>query len=204
MTLALLALTALPFVVSPGASFAITVDAVSAGDRRAPAKVWAGTTLGITVVVVIAALSGIGQLLATHQTAREIFGIVGGAILILLGILSGAQTLRSMRRSVTDSRPARRLILWAFFALVTNIKALGLYTLVVPNLRLEGLGDVSLLFAFAVVHAVMLLAWLSLLGHVVRRTPRFGTSPRVRVGLTGLTALTLIAIGIRTSLESLH
>ena len=71
MTLALLALTALPFVVSPGASFAITVDAVSKGDFRAPTKVWAGTSVGIVAVVSVAALSGLGSFLDDHQTTRQ-------------------------------------------------------------------------------------------------------------------------------------
>lgn len=204
MTLLLLALTALPFVVSPGASFAITVDAASKGDRRAPAKVWAGTTLGITAVVLMTTLSGIGPFLATHHTAREVFGIAGGVILILLGVLLSAQTLRSMRRTVIAPRPERRLMLWAFLALVTNIKAISLYALVVPNLRLQGLDYCSLPFAFAAIHAVMLLAWLTLLGQGVRRFPRIGTSPRTRAGLAGLAASSLIANGARAFLELPH
>jgi threonine/homoserine/homoserine lactone efflux protein len=147
MTVALLALTALPFVISPGASFAITVDAVSNGDHRAPAKVWAGTSVGILVVVSIAAFSGIGSFLDTHETARQIVGLLGGAVLILLGLRSGVQALRSIRKPSTVSRPTRRLIPWSFIALVTNMKALTLYTLVVPHLRSVDLNPAALLFS---------------------------------------------------------
>ncbi len=195
MTLALLALTALLFVVSPGASFAITVDAVSKGDFRAPTKVWAGTSVGIVAVVSVAALSGIGSFLDDHQTTRQIFTIVGGAVLILFGLTSGARTLRSIRRPVTSSQSARWLIPWSFNALVTNLKALTLYVVVVPRLHSDDLGAGALLLTFAAVHILMLFAWQALLGQGIRRIPRIGTSPRLRACLAGLTAASLIAMG---------
>ena len=204
MTVVLLALTALPFVISPGASFAITVDAVSHGDHRAPAKVWAGTSAGILVVVSVAALSGIGSLLDTYETARHIFRLLGGAVLILLGLSSGIRALSSMREPSTSSRPKRRLIPWSFIALVTNIKALTLYTSVVPHLRSVDLNPAALLFAFAIVHIVMLFAWQALLGLGVRRIPRVSTSSRIRGCISGLAALSLVAIGVQNLLELLQ
>lgn len=204
MTLTLLALTALPFVISPGASFAITVDAASSGDRRAAVKVWAGTTLGITVIASIAAISGIGRFLAENDTARTIFGVAGGAVLVLLGASSLVKALKSRHPSASKARPAGQLVLWAFLALITNIKALSLYALVVPGLDTAALVGPALFFLFAGVHVVMLLLWLTLLGEAVRRIPSVGTSPRVRAGLLSIAAVTLIVIGTRTLLEALR
>jgi threonine/homoserine/homoserine lactone efflux protein len=203
VTLGVLALTALPFVVSPGASFAITVDAASSGDRRAPVRVWVGTTLGILVVASIVALSGLGRFLADDDTARTIFGIAGGSVLVLLGAGSLIKAFRSRGPAPSSVRPARQLVLVAFLALVTNIKALSLYALVVPGLDTPALAGPGLLFLFAGVHVVLLLLWLTLLGEGVRRIPSIGTSRRVRVGLLSISAVTLVIVGTRTLIEVL-
>ena len=92
---------------------------------------------------------------------------------------------------------------WAFLALITNVKALSLYALVVPGLDTAALAGPALFFLFAGVHVAMLLLWLALLGEGVRRIPSIGTSPRVRAGLLTIAAATLIAIGVRTLLEAL-
>lgn len=203
MTLGLLALTALPFVISPGASFAITVDAASSGDRRAPLKVWAGTALGVAVIASVVSVTGVGRFLAENDTARTIFGVAGGAVLIALGASSGIRALRSRRPTAPGPRPARRLVLCSFLALIVNVKALTLYALVVPGLGTVTLMGSTLFFLFAGVHIALLLLWLTLLGEGVRRVPRVGTSPRVRAGLLSIAAATLIVIGARTLLEAL-
>ena len=195
MTLALLALTALPFVVSPGASLAITVDATSKGELRAPTKVWAGTSVGIVAVASAAALSGIGSFLDGQPTVRQMFTVVGGAVLMVLGITSGVRAVRSIRRPMTAFRSSGGLIPWAFVALITNVKALTLYIVVVPHLRGGDLGTGALIPTFAAIHILMLLAWQALLGQVVRRIPRLSTSPPLRACLAGLASASLIAMG---------
>lgn len=204
MTLAFLALTALPFVISPGASFAITVDAASSGDRWAAFKVWLGTTLGIAIIASIAALSGIGRFLAENDTARAIFGVAGGAVLVLLGANSLVKAFRSHGSTSSVTRPARKLVLWAFLALITNVKALSLYALVVPGLDTSARSGPALFFLFAGVHVLLLLVWLTLLGAGVRRIPSIGTSPRVRAGLLSITAATLVVTGTQTLIEALR
>jgi threonine/homoserine/homoserine lactone efflux protein len=203
VTLVLLALTALPFVVSPGASFAITVDAVSSGDRSAPVKVWAGTALGIVAVASIVALSGLGRFLAADPAARSIFGVAGGTVLLLLGVGSLIKALRSRGSAPLRVLPAHRLVLFAFLALITNIKALSLYALVVPGLDTPDLAGPPLFLLFAGVHVVLLLLWLSMLGEGVRRIPSIGTSPRVRTSLLSIAAITLIIIGTQTVVDAI-
>jgi threonine/homoserine/homoserine lactone efflux protein len=197
MTIALLALTAIPFVVSPGASFAITVDAASTGDRLAAVKVWAGTALGITVLASVTAVSGIGEFFAQNDIARTIFGVAGGVVLVALGASSLVKALRSFRQPLSATRASGRLILWSFLALITNVKALSLYVLVVPGLGATATPGPAVFFVFASVHVVLLLAWLTLLSAGVCRISSIGTSPRIRAGLLGLAATTLIIIGGR-------
>lgn len=204
MTVALLVLTAIPFVVSPGASFAITVDAASTGDRWAAIRVWAGTALGIAVVASIAAVSGLGQFFAQHDVARTIFGVVGGVVLIALGVSALVKAIRSLRQPLQVARRSGRYFLWSFFALITNIKALSLYVLVVPGLGANNVTGSAVFFLFAGVHIVLLLVWLTMLSEGVRRIPSVGTSPRVRAGLLGLAAVTLIGAGGQSLIGALR
>jgi threonine/homoserine/homoserine lactone efflux protein len=202
VNLALLAATALPFVVSPGASFTITVSAAITGDRRAPVKVWVGTSLGILLIAGFAGLSGLGQLIAGNDVARTIFGVVGGVVLIAIGLATVVKTVRQKPSDDQSQRPVPRLVLWAFLAVITNVKALSLYALVVPALSGAGVEGIAVFLAFAAVHVVMLLVWLTLLGAVVRVAPVLGTSRRARAVLLLLAALTLIALGFRSLIDA--
>lgn len=202
MNFALIAATALPFVISPGASFTITIGAATLGDRRAPVKVWAGTSLGIILIAGIAGLSGIGQLIAGSDSAQTLFGITGGAVLIALGVISLIKTLHFTPQAREPIQPNPRLVLWAFLAVITNVKAISLYALVVPTLYGAGASGLALFLAFAAVHMILLLLWLGLLGEVVKRIPALGTARRARTILLLFTAATLIFLGSRTFINA--
>lgn len=203
MNLALIAATALPFVISPGASFTITINAATTGDRRAPLKVWAGTSLGIVLIAGIAGFSGFGELIAGSNGAQTIFGVTGGAVLIALGVTSLIKTLHSSAHAKKPDQPDPRLALWAFLAVITNVKALSLYALVVPTLHGAGISGLALFLVFAAVHVIMLLFWLGLIGEIVKRIPALGASKRARTILLLLTAATLILLGSRTLIDAL-
>ncbi|MBF4618614.1 LysE family transporter [Clavibacter sp. VKM Ac-2873] len=203
MNLALLASTALPFVVSPGASFTLTIGAAATGDRRAALRVWAGTALGVLLIAATLGFSGLAQLVSGDPRARLVLGIVGGAVLVGMGVASG---ISALRRAPAGARPdglRPRLVLAAFVAVVTNVKAIGFYVLVVPTLRGSGLDGPALFLVFAAVHMAMMLGWLSLLGALVRGIPGVATSPRVRAALLLLAAATLVLLGIRTAVAAL-
>jgi threonine/homoserine/homoserine lactone efflux protein len=91
-------------VVSPGASFAITVSSLLAGDKRAPVKVWVGTALGIFLVAAVAAFSGLGRLLAVSGTSRTIFGLIGGLVLVAIGISSLVRVVRP--KQIAEQNPS--------------------------------------------------------------------------------------------------
>ena len=171
MSLGLIVLTLLPFVVTPGASFTITVSAAADGDRRASLRVWGGTALGIALIAGAAALSGIGDYVESSQTARTVFGLLSGAVLLGLAVGAGRRVRAVLVADITETRPQQRLVLWAFVALVTNVKALSLYALVLPAALVPGAAGLAAYACSAAVHIVMLLVWLSVVGALVRRTP---------------------------------
>lgn len=202
MNLALLAVTVLPFVITPGASFTITITAALNVDKRAPVKVWAGTALGICLIAAIAGFSGLGQLVTDSEAARTSFGIIGGLVLVAIGVASLVKLTRAEETAAQNPRPASRLWLWAFLVVVTNVKALSLYVLVVPTIHNAGIDGPMLFAAFAATHVTMLFVWLTFIGLVVGSTPGFLKSSRTRAALLLITALTLIGLGLWTGIEA--
>lgn len=196
-----LASVALPFVLSPGASFAITVKGVVNGDRWSGLKVWAGTAAGVMLIAVVLSLTGLGTVVANGRVARTIFGALGGAVLVLFGILTILRELQSAHAPVSE--PRQRLILWSFLALVTNAKALGLYVLVVPTISRTGLGGFSQYMCFAAVHILMLFAWLVFISVAVRRIPGVASSRPARVILSALAAAVMVTLGVRALVDAI-
>ena len=68
----------LPFVLSPGASFALTLTGATAGDRTAGLRVGIGTSIGIALIAAVAGLSGVGNLVAANELIRAWFETIGG------------------------------------------------------------------------------------------------------------------------------
>jgi threonine/homoserine/homoserine lactone efflux protein len=200
----LLASFVLPFVLSPGASFTITVTNAANGDRLSPIKVWAGTAIGIGIIASVAGLSGLGALVVSHPPARVTFGIVGGCVLAGFGVFTLVKEFRGSGEFRGQTTNSSRLVLWSFFAVITNAKALSLYVLVVPTITVGGLSGISLYLGFAAVHMVMQLAWLAVVGFAVRLIPgvaRSGTTRRILTVLGGSTMITLGALTVISSLS---
>jgi threonine/homoserine/homoserine lactone efflux protein len=204
VNLAVLALTALPIVVSPGVSFAITVRAAIAGDQAAPLKVWAGTSFGIVVIATITVATGVGHLLAEDETARTTFGVLGGTVLVCFGVASLIRALGPATNGEQPGRSRRQLVVLAFVAVITNVKALSVYALVVPTLQRTDLSGSALVFTFAAVHIAMLFFWLTLLGAAVRAVPIIGTSERIRTALLLFAALALLGLGSVTLINAIR
>lgn len=201
MSLGLIALTLLPFVLAPGASFTITVGAAVDGDRRVPLRVWAGTAQGLALIAVAAAVSGVGDYVAGSPTARTAFGLIGGVVLVGLAVGSGLRARSVLTDGVTEARPQQRLVLWSFHAVVTNVKALSLYAVVLPTAVTAEMDSFTTFAAAAAVHITMLLAWLTLVGTLVRSTPALRRSARGRAALFAVAALALAALGLRSIVE---
>lgn len=203
-TVLALAVIALPFVVSPGASFSLTIGAAAEGDVWSPVKVWIGTSMGIVLIASIAGATGLGTFVATDGTASLLFGVIGGIILMAFGMSAVIKSLSSPWHPSVDASGSRRsLVLWSFLVVISNVKALSLYALVVPSAKGTGLTGAALYSAFAGTHVAMLLLWLSLLGVGVRRVPMLTQSARARRLLVGGAGAMMLLLGIRSLVEAL-
>lgn len=195
---------ALPFVISPGASFSLTIGAAAEGDVWSPVKVWAGTSLGIVVIAAVAGLTGLGTFVATNDSARLLFGVIGGFILISFGVVAVVKSFRVPSDPSADPEASRgSLVLWSFLVGISNVKALSLYALVVPSATGIPLTGGALYAAFAGTHIAMLLLWLSLLGVGVRLMPVLTQSPRARRLLVGAAGVMMVLLGVRSMVEAL-
>lgn len=204
MTTALLmTVTLFPFVISPGASFTITVSSVAAGDRYGPLKVWAGTSLGTILIATVVALTGLGTLIASNGTAQLVFGLLGGAILIAFGVVPAVRLIRRRRNgSQKPEEPQRALVWWSFLVVITNIKALSVYAFVAPTTALHGNAGLAHYAAFTGIHSVLILLWLTLVGIGMRHIPGLARSQRTQTVLILLASVTMIALGIRTIVDA--
>ena len=207
-----LAAVAIPFVVSPGASFVLTLEAAVAGDRRAPLGVWIGTALGISIIALIAGLSGLGDIIMRDHVMRVVLRLVGGSILIFFG----AASLFKVRKPPSDTglqtpEPGRHrqrrvhegLTIRAFLIVITNVKALSLYLLIVPTITHGGITGLPLYVAFAATHIVLLFVWLALISCLVFAVPVIARTPVIQVGLRAFAGLALIILGAKSMLDVL-
>lgn len=203
---------AIPFVVSPGASFVLTLEAAVAGDRRAPLRVCIGTALGIGIIALIAGGSGLGEVIVRDHVMRIGLGLVGGSILIFFGAASlfkarkppsdtGLQTPEPGRHR--QRRVHERLTIRAFLIVITNVKALSLYLLIVPTIADGGITGLPLYVAFAATHIVLLFVWLALISYLVFAVPVIARTPSVQVGLRGFAGLALVVLGAKNLLDVL-
>lgn len=198
-----LAVVALPFVVSPGASFTLTLANAASSQRLTWLRIAGGTGAGIAVLALLMGATGIGTVLTSNPLAQLLLGLVGGAVLSFFGI---RMLIRALRRShPADKQPTTppRLLTWSFLTLITNPKALGLYVLVVPSLAEGNSGDTALFAVFAAVHIILLTGWLVLVHQAATRIPGIARSPRVQRIIFALAGVVMIALGVTLGVETM-
>ncbi|MEO7017476.1 MAG: LysE family transporter [Leifsonia sp.] len=205
MTVFAAVLILLPFVLSPGASFALTIGGAAAGDRAAGLRVGFGTSIGIALIAAVAGISDVGLLVASNELIRAWFEILGGLLLIGFGVMPLVKSWRARRRGGSqrsEQRPVR-LVAWGFVAVVTNVKALALYVIVVPSTIPGGTSALEGYATIAAVHIVMLFVWLALVTVLVARVPAIADRPRIAVVLQALASGVLIVLGVQSSVSGL-
>ncbi|RKW70465.1 LysE family translocator [Galactobacter caseinivorans] len=190
----------LPFVLTPGASFALTVNAAATGDRRAGLRVTLGTAMGLALIAAVAGLSGLGAFVASHELIRAWFQLLGGALLFGFGAVPLIKTWRARNR--TEPRPSAphptRLMGWAFVAVVTNVKALAIYLIVVPPLLSPTAPQLGSYATVAAIHSGMVLLWLCLITALITRTPAIARNPRVTLNLQLASSAALLLLGAQS------
>lgn len=205
MTVFAAVLLLLPFVLAPGASFALTISGAANGDRTAGLRVGLGTSIGIALIATVAGVSGVGLFVASHELIRAWFEIVGGLLLIVFGATPLVKILRTQKRhgSLRSAPRSGRLVAWSFVAVVTNIKALALYVIVVPSV-IPGVKPALQEYAVvAAVHIVMLFGWLVLISALVAKAPAIAKRPRIAMALQAVASGVLIVLGVQSCVSGL-
>jgi threonine/homoserine/homoserine lactone efflux protein len=205
MTILAAALLLLPFVLSPGASFALTVSGAATGDRAAGLRVGLGTALGITLIAAVAGTSGVGVVVASNTLIRAWFEIVGGLLLIAFGAAPLVKTWRARSPAASQRSEPRpvRLVAWGFVAVITNAKALALYVIVVPSTMSAEASPFAGYATIAAVHIALLFVWLALIAVLITRVPAIAHSHRIMMGLQLAASGVLIGLGVHSGISGL-
>ena len=191
-----MALTLLPVVASPGASFTLAVSQIFAGHRLGPLHVAFGTSLGAFTLALCFGTTGLITLIAANPMALRGFAILGGLVLIFMGL---QQIRASVRGSTERSIGAPRLVWTSYLTLISNPKALAVYLLIAPQ-TMSTIGPVQYL-AFAGTHALLLIGWLGGVATLANHLPALIGSPTCRRWLSRATGPYLICLGLAVAMR---
>lgn len=195
---------ALPFVLSPGASFSLVLAHTMTGSRNAAGKVILGTGAGLFALAAVVGLSGIGAILQAHPLARALVTVAGAIVLSVLGARMIVAGLRGRQGSSTGTAEPGNLAMWSFVVVITNAKALTLYLVVVPTVASGELAGAQPYLAFAAVHTVLQALWLGGVAAMATRLPEAARSPRGQNTVLVLTGSALVGIAVWAAINGLR
>jgi threonine/homoserine/homoserine lactone efflux protein len=196
--LLVLAGVAAPFVVTPGASFTLTLAHATDGYRSSWLRVVTGSGCGIVLLALCLGATGVGDALTAMPTVRLLLGLIGGVVLVIVGGTLLRRLAQDPPVTSQSSAGPRSLVQWSFVALVTNPKALTVYVVVVPQLCSTRLSGGRLFLAFAGVHIALMTVWLFLVDWAATRLSTGVTAERTRRLVFGAAALVTVALGATT------
>jgi threonine/homoserine/homoserine lactone efflux protein len=204
--LVLIAGAVVPIVVTPGASFALTVAASAAGVPKAGAHVALGTAGAVAVIAACACASPLGALVSGSTVLTTALTCAGGGALVVLALRTAAGVLPG-RTAVEAADPAPErgtaVVRRAFLATIGNPKALTVYLAIVPAIATAAGSPLPAVgTAFAAIHIAATFAWLGTVGWAVARAPCL-TGPRARRAIRLASAAGLAATGIALAISAL-
>jgi len=186
-------------VLMPGPDFVVVTRNVLASGRRRGA--WAGVGVATSNAVQggVAAL-GLGAVIVASQPVFEEIKWAGAAYLVVLGV----QALRSAMRGAyeqpdTGAGEPSHGAAWAgwrqgFLSNITNPKVLVFYLAVLPQFLPAG-APIWQILPLALSHALLSLAYLTLLVSGLHRVRGLLTRRRVRRALEAVTGTVLLGFG---------
>ena len=197
---------AVVLVLMPGPDFAVvTRNTLATGRRRGW---WSAAGIASSNAVQgTAAAAGLGVLITRSQPVFQAIKWIGVAYLAFLGV----QALRSAWAGRYtpldgdgdgDAARGQALSGWrqGLLSNVTNPKVLAFYLAVLPQFVAPG-AAAGVLLLFALSHAVLSLAYLTLLVTVMHWARRALSRRRVRRSLDALTGTALLGFGARLATE---
>ena len=185
----------LPLVVTPGASFALTVAGAVERTRWIGARIAVGTAAAISLIAAAVCFTPLAQTLGDSRLAH-LLGYVGAAVLFALAARVAHSAMRTENRPGAREPGARSASARAFMTTIVNPKALAVYLVVVPGVAVSlGQSLRSIGVVFAVTHIVCTFGWLTAVDAAIQRARWLG-QPRSRRVLKLAAAMGLIATGV--------
>jgi threonine/homoserine/homoserine lactone efflux protein len=191
-------LVALVLIAIPGPSVVFTVGRAITYGRAVALTTVLGNSLGLLVALVLVSV-GLGDLVATSDTAFEVLKLGGAAYLVWLGVQAvrhrqGIEVTDETGPSVRGLRALRQGFVVGF----TNPKAYVIFGAVLPQFveRDRGQGSLQMLLLGLVAFAIGLCSdsiW-ALLASQLRRW--FNASPSRGRGLGTVGGMSMIGLGV--------
>jgi threonine/homoserine/homoserine lactone efflux protein len=169
----------LPIVITPGASFALTVAGAVEGSRWIGPRIAIGTAAAISLIAAAVCFTPLAQTLSDSRLGR-LLGFAGAAVLLALAARVAYPALRTGPRPGPRKQGARSASARAFTATIVNPKALTVYLVIVPGLAAslgQSLRSIGVLFA--AIHIICSFGWLTTVGSLIQRARWLG-QPRSR------------------------
>jgi RhtB (resistance to homoserine/threonine) family protein len=191
-------------IVTPGADTMLVTRNVLARGSRAGLLTTAGIAAGCFVHAILSAL-GVSLVLARSAIAFEAVKLAGAGYLIVLGLQSLARSRRPAEVEAPPARAAARRGSRSFVeGLLTNLlnpKVAIFYLAFLPQFVRATDAVLVKSVLLAAIHVGMGVVWLSLVSVFLGRLRGFVERRRVRRALEGVTAVVLVALGVRLALE---
>lgn len=195
-----------PLVLTPGASFTLTVS-YSVDGPGAVRHVIAGTGLGIVTHGVLAAV-GLAAVVMRSSEAYRLIQTVGAIYLVFLGL---ALLVSKKRLASIDHQPVRRFDLMrdrgplatAYLANVLNPKAAGVYLTLAPQFLPAHSVNLFSMSVLAGTHVVIMAIWLAFVGLMLSAVSQRTATDRAIQALRRAGGVILIALGLRSTADAL-
>lgn len=186
--------------VSPGADMALVAKITFERGRHVALVATLGICSGLMVHAIASAL-GLSVILATSAEAFTIVKLVGAAYLAYLGVQALRSSFRHDTAGTATPRRGATPYLQGLLSNVLNPKVAVFYLTFMPQFMSPGDNVLARSLAFAAVHAVMGIVWLSAYAYVLSRIGEVLGRTGVRRWLERVTGVVLIGLGARLALE---
>jgi threonine/homoserine/homoserine lactone efflux protein len=198
------ALVLLLGTISPGQDMALVAKVSITQGRRAAFATTLGIVSGLPLHATASAL-GLSVILATSATAYSVVKLAGAGYLIYLGtraILRARAHTRATTVAPSEPLSGRSAYLQGFLTNALNPKVALLYLTILPQFISPGQSVLGRSLLFAAIHVGLGLVWLTTYAYLLDRLGQVMQRPSVRAQLERVTGAVLIALGLRTALES--
>ena len=184
----------LPLVITPGASFALTVAGAVEGSRWIGLRIATGTAAAIALIAAAVCYTPLAQTLSDSRLAH-LLGYIGAAVLFALAARVALSAIKAGQRPGAHRPRAGSASARAFMATIVNPKALTVYLVVMPGVAASlGQSLKTIGVVFAATHILCMFGWLAAVGALIQRARWLG-SPRSRRVLQFAAAAGLVITG---------